>query len=719
MPAFNNYPNLGGHLSEFKDGGLQVRTEQTPPSTESILLLGTAVDGPIMEPVAVDPATVGMVFGSSTNSNGIPNGSTLVKGFEEAHAAGCRDIRLMRVTGKPAKLSASAAKFTSRNELTKTQNLGAAPGNIETVLELNVYTVVDGSVVVSAGGLDLADSAFLLTQGDEVAGNYATVTLYENVTDQNASVYVSYDYVDTNGDTQSVTENGFFQAGDIQYWVALGQDVTYTLTDVPKADSLRVYSGGVELPSEAFEMSTASVDPAFVLKPGHVSFGDPLEAYFIHVEEIEETPSLDFESVFGGSVYNQTKLTISDITNASAEVVGKKITLEKPNAKKSQISEAPLEYSSLDYPTLGILAQAIIDDSRNNITKVTLANRYQSVSSHTLVAMPQTSFQGGHDGLNLSKEALFELLGGKRDSEGFLVETGAYHLLENYTVDMIIPLGVYADDDLPGRYDNFAYQLALACAVISHRNSATVGVIATSSPDEVSLTKVQAHEQRLLTYKNDFYMRDRSGAILKDSEGNNIDLGRFITILAGPDINFNSQRLGRYASNSAPAAAGFVSNLPAQSSPANKVLPFRNGLRYRYSNPQLDRLTGARYMTFKTKNNGTQIAVTDAPTAAQPTSDYRRLTTIRVVKETINNLRQVCDPYIGEPNETAQRNAMSAAISKRLELLKENGVIVDYEFNIVVTPQMQLMGEAQIELTLVPPQELRQITTVVTLRPSL
>jgi len=85
----------------------------------------------------------------------------------------------------------------------------------------------------------------------------------------------------------------------------------------------------------------------------------------------------------------------------------------------------------------------------------------------------------------------------------------------------------------------------------------------------------------------------------------------------------------------------------------------------------------------------------------------------------VNQVREVCDPYVGEPNEIPQRNAMSAAIAKRLDKLVEEGVIVDYDFVVIATPQMQLMGEAQIELTIVPPQELRRITTIVALRPSL
>jgi len=173
-----------------------------------------------------------------------------------------------------------------------------------------------------------------------------------------------------------------------------------------------------------------------------------------------------------------------------------------------------------------------------------------------------------------------------------------------------------------------------------------------------------------------------------------------------------------YAENSAAVYAGMISSLPPQSAPTNKAVPGVLGLRFQYSNAQLNELTAKRFVTYRTKANGTIVAVTDAMTAAQPNSDYRRLSTYRVVKEAVNQIREVCDPYIGEPNEVAQRNAMTAAIAKRLDAMKEAGALVDYSFQVIATPEMQLLGQAMIELTIVPPMELRQITVVVSLRPN-
>lgn len=707
--VFEKYPNLPGFATEFKDGGLQVRTENPEPGTDSILLLGTAVDGPVGEPVAVDPNTVELVFGGSTYPTGIPNGSTLVKAFYEAWQGGSRDIRLMRVTGSNSVALLKGGSISRSVETTVSKNLGLAPGNGAVTFTLNAEEIDVASVVVNANGYDLNSDAFTVVNGS--VGVKATVELEADVVDSGASVYITY----TITDGATVTENGTKDdvTGDITYWIASGADKDFALDQSAQDGSFHLYANGIELPATAFTL--APTKDSVTLHAGAVEQGAELEATFINAVVTSEEFQVKLESVFAGATYNQTQVKVADLVDANSVKIGTKVTITKPESKKSQVTEAALEYTSVDFPTLGQLVQAINADNRNNIVRASVANRHFGLKTDDLTAT--TPFTGGSDGVNVTKQEMFNVLGGHRDTNGLLIDPGVYHLLENYTVDTIVPLGVYADDVLPGKYDNFAAQLALACAVISHRNHATSGVIATSSPDEAGLAAVQNHVDKLLASKNNYFMRDRAGNILKDSDGRNIDLGRFISVVAGPDVILTNNRVGSYADNSAAGYAGFIAQLPAQSGPTNKVVSYAKGLRFSFSNSQLDKLTEARYVTFRMKN--AQVAIVDGPTAAQADSDYRRISTIRVLKEVVNELRDVCDPYIGEPNEVPQRNAMSAAMSKRLGQLAEAGVIVDYDFVIVATPQMQLIGEAQIELTIVPPQELRKITTVVSLRPSL
>ena len=84
MAITNLYPNLPGHLVEFKDGGLQLTTGNDANGGKSLLILGTAFDGPVNEPVKVDETTVSQLFGPDVDANGFPNGATLTKHIKQA-----------------------------------------------------------------------------------------------------------------------------------------------------------------------------------------------------------------------------------------------------------------------------------------------------------------------------------------------------------------------------------------------------------------------------------------------------------------------------------------------------------------------------------------------------------------------------------------------------------------------------------------------------------
>ncbi|WP_421019107.1 hypothetical protein, partial [Klebsiella pneumoniae] len=125
---------------------------------------------------------------------------------------------------------------------------------------------------------------------------------------------------------------------------------------------------------------------------------------------------------------------------------------------------------------------------------------------------------------------------------------------------------------------------------MSHYNSVTIGIIPTSSPSDTSLLTIEEHVKKLEKYNNEFYMRDRFGNIIKDGDGNMIDLGQFIEISAGPDFIVRNTRLGQIAATADASYISMVSQLQTQSAPTNKPVPV-SGLRWIYSASQLNRLT--------------------------------------------------------------------------------------------------------------------------------
>jgi phage tail sheath protein FI len=157
--------------------------------------------------------------------------------------------------------------------------------------------------------------------------------------------------------------------------------------------------------------------------------------------------------------------------------------------------------------------------------------------------------------------------------------------------------------------------------------------------------------------------------------------------------------------------------LPPQSATTNKVLAGAVGLEYNLSPAQLDDLCGKNVVTFRSKAG--RIVITDGVTSAGHTSDFTRLSTVRIVNEAVQAIRTVADPFIGEPNDLPQQNALNTAIKSALDAMVKAGALRAFKFNLSSTLQDYIDGKMSVEVTLVPAFELRKITTTVALKPTL
>lgn len=766
----NNFPNLPGMLVEFKDGGMKLRTDIYDANTKSMLILGTAEDGPVLEPVAVDPTTVGAVFGKDTKDNGVSNGATLLPAFKQAWEAGCRDVRLMRITGSPSSALLSTKELSNVEVLKVEEDKGVVEGNTETTITLSKMPI-EGSIKIYVKGN-------LLSKGYEVEGK--VITIEGNVCDAGASITVGYQYYKeielveeltaTYGGVVTATQTpiegtvkAFIDGVEVDEENISVSEKQITITDAMESDlvsivykyvstvvvnatengngeenfvtktvdqvvklnkaavkgTVRVYVADTEISNkEALiineEQQTVTIKKEFFSK------GDSIYVSYLFEKVSVVKKNLTIETKFGGEVYNQAKVQVRDYTDIdSGKVLGKEIVLTKPDKKKYSSSEEPLVYNTVEYPTFEMLVNAINLDSNNNVfVAKTDASDCLGVELEDI----ELYLTGGASGLHASTQELFEALSGTRDEGGFIVKQGAYQILEDYLVDWVVPVGVYADDYVSGINKDFGYELALFCAVLSYRNKTTLGAISLRPCSNTSLVGIQEYAKKVATFKNQYLMRDLSGNIIRDDDNNPIDLGKHLSVVVGPDPIYADYDLGRKVGSSAIHYAAINTCLSAHKAPTNKPLQGAKGLRYRFSNAQLDSITGARLVSFKMKqmsNNTEAPYIVDGVTSALPTSDYTRITTIKCIKETVDHIREVADPFLGEPSTIEQRNALASLISKRLGILRENGVIQDFAFQLVVTAQDYLLGQARIELTIVPPHELRQITTVVGLKSSL
>lgn len=766
----NLYPNLPGMLVEFKDGGQALRFNQVETNTDSLLLLGTAIDGPLMEPIAVDIDTVELLLGSDVKSNGTPNGATLVSAFKQAYDAGCQDIRVMRISGEKATAEISAANESVTSQKRKDENLTVVQGNDVTELTLTGTNINSGSVRVFAKGIEL-------TSGFSYNPTLNKVTIQKNICDAGASIVVKYEFteqVSAKPETLTVSENLTVKtykpivtstlvvtkggkAVPTENYTVLGNVITFTtgvvmddevvvnykfeqiglgsenghgqtlftaatspqvisLSHVPLENSVILYVDEARvLNSQAFSVNV--VAKTVSVNKEYFKMGQMLStSYYVQTEEVIER-KIELSSIFAGDVYNTGAIEVVDLQDSLGAVIGKTIIITKPESKISS-GELPQSYSSFDFPTFGELVDAI--NANNTVYNATTETPNELTSE---IRNSNSYFSGGDNGVNISKTQLFECLSGRRDQDGYITKQGAYQLLENYLVDWVVPVGAYADDELLDRHQNFAYELALFCAVLSYKNKSTYGMIATKPLMDTTLAGVQAHAKYLAKLNTDYFMRDENGSIIKDGQGTPIDLGKFISVVAGPTPKVNYKVAALRDANPAVLYAGLNTTLQPQSAPTNKKLTGCTGLKYTFSNAQLNDIVGNKIVVFGTKysRNGAVAegaVVIDGPTSARQGSEYTRLTTVKVMRTTADNIREVADPFIGEANTVEQRNALSAAISKRLDLLVEKGVLLEYSFNIVATVMDQLLGQAKLELGIVAPQELRKITTVIGLKNS-
>ena len=590
----------------------------------------------------------------------------------------------------------------------------------------NVIKVdIDGVPVTGAVVTTNVNGDYLVSFTDATGTTYSsanTITFeYKNITQELTGV---------NGFTTDVAVTDFYTPVivELDHEAAVSEDIVlYAANGTTVLSKLSDGNGVITL-----EADNKTVKVNFSAIPEAVSLtnyqvGTKLLLGYKYIEIVESTEEVRFISTYGGSVYNQCTITVEEITDVNGNV-GKLITLTKPQSKMYSTNEAPLKYSSFVYPTFGQLKEAIestIVSPLNNVFAVE-TNADDALVAN-LTAPFTATFTGGTDGINPSNDDYFQALSGIRNEEGYLIQQGAYQILENYSCDYIYVAGIYSDSTVSPKLSvipqPFHYELALLCAVLTYRTKMTHGFIDVKPNTNTTLVGIQKWVDKLLALPNEFLMRDNEGNIIYDEDNNPMDIGWYTSCVVGAQPLCTSATLGNHYGSPAIAYAALNASLAAYSAPTNKKVPGCSAMRFKLSNKQMNDLTGKRMVCFKYKGEGTSSAsttpyVVDGATCGLSTSDYTRLTTVKVVTQVVDEVREVSDPFIGEPNTVEQRNALAALISKRLSYLKEKGVIQYYEFEISATNYQVLLGECSIALTLVAPQELRKITTVVALRAS-
>jgi len=242
---------------------------------------------------------------------------------------------------------------------------------------------------------------------------------------------------------------------------------------------------------------------------------------------------------------------------------------------------------------------------------------------------------------------------------------------------------------------DFAAQMRGFCTVVSDRVSQTLGVISMTPNDTITLAGVKAYVTALSS---------------KVYHG-------LVQILAGPRGIYKDTDGTAYASDNVGGYAGLITTLPAYSSTTNKAILGCYGVDYVMSPAQLAVVSGYNLVSLRLKNG--RIVVTDGVTTAGTTSDYTRLTTMRIVNDAVQGARTVAEPFIGEPNDVIHRNALDTAIRNHLKGMVSFGALTTFTLAINATKAQMISGNLYVTIVLVPKFETRVITINVSLKPSL
>lgn len=233
-------------------------------------------------------------------------------------------------------------------------------------------------------------------------------------------------------------------------------------------------------------------------------------------------------------------------------------------------------------------------------------------------------------------------------------------------------------------------------------HNSTIAYVGASAPAGNSLAQVKSQVDYLTAINNQY-----SG---------------YVSVTAGAELGYILPgRSELYYTNGVVSYAALVSTLRAESATTNKRVYGVAGMSYNLSLRQLNALTGNKFVTFRLKNG--QVIVTDGCTTApdyymggtKQSSDYTRLSTLRITQAATQLIRDLTEPYIGEPNRMPQYNALNATIKGGLEAMKSEGVIMDYRFT--VTADGGTLSAATVTLELIPAFELKRVSINVSLRP--
>lgn len=196
-----------------------------------------------------------------------------------------------------------------------------------------------------------------------------------------------------------------------------------------------------------------------------------------------------------------------------------------------------------------------------------------------------------------------------------------------------------------------------------------------------------------------------------DANGFFEDIGAYIQVQG--DYALQSNGFGTYVGNIAGVIAGLTASLDQQRAITNKQVAGVSQL-YRASLSQLDALTQADVNVLRFKGQGALPVALHDKTSATTASDYTLALRQRIKFLMVQTLLKEADNYIGNgTNDGLSLTALKTALDSDCLNLQKRGYISGYNFTITSTAAQQKVGQASIQVSFVPANELVQLNATI------
>jgi hypothetical protein len=186
------------------------------------------------------------------------------------------------------------------------------------------------------------------------------------------------------------------------------------------------------------------------------------------------------------------------------------------------------------------------------------------------------------------------------------------------------------------------------------------------------------------------------------------EVGRHVVVISSELKPVNYETDWGYA-NGATTMAAAISRMASFTSPVNKTAYNVAAMRYNPTRTQQERLSNAGVNTIALNFNKIPTFI-EGLTLASSTSDYTRVSTMRIINEAALLVRQVCQKFIGEASTIQTRNSMETAITSALRGMQQIGALLDSDFTVSYIPAE---NKAIVDLVLTPAFELKNIDVQV------